>query len=947
MNAAEFAAKWIGNTNMERAAAQEHFIDICNVLGVPTPNTDREGEAYTFEKGASKTSGGDGWADVWLRGHFGWEYKGHRKNLEAAYKQLLDYRESLENPPLLVVCDLDHFIIRTNFTNTVRRDYAFWLEDLRDRPSEPLRILRALFDNPEALRPTKTRDKLTEEAAGAFASLAQQLRNAGNEPQRVAHFLNKLLFVLFAEDATLLPSGLIRDLGRNLRRQPTAFTSQLAELFRLMSTQQGGVFGTQLIQWFNGGLFDGADVLPLTTEQIDVIAEVSLLDWSQVEPAVFGTLFERGLDPDKRSQLGAHYTDRTSIERIVYPVLIEPLEREWAALRDEVAKLLAGFDIKQRLSGAERTARTKALGRASELVSQFLAQLNAVRVLDPACGSGNFLYVALQSLKDLERRVIVWESEALQTTMRFPTLGPHNVRGIELNSYAAELARVCIWIGEIQWMITNGFAYLRDPVLQPLESIECRDAVLDLSNPTAPKEPEWPEAYAIIGNPPFIGIRRMRANLGDEYVDTLFSVYQGRVPHEADFVCYWHEKARAIIANGRAKRVGLLATQSIRAGANRQVLDRIKETGDIFMAWADEPWVVEGAAVRVSLVGYDDGSQKTHVLNGAPVASINSNLSAGIDTTTACVLNDNRGIAFQGPVKVGPFEIPNVLAQKMIASPNPDGRSNRDVLRPWVNAMDITRRPRNMWIIDFAEMTEEEAALYEAPFEYVRQYVLPIRSMNRRERRRVFWWRHGETVPGLRLATQRLTRFIVTPRVSKHRLFVWVASETLPDTRLIAIAREDDYFFGVLHSGVHEVWSLHMGSQHGVGATFTYTPRTTFETFPFPHPSPEQIEAIASAARNLDTLRRGWLDPAGVSPAYLRERTLTNLYNQAPTWLTQAHDRLDRAVFAAYDWTYPLDDQEILARLLQLNREHAIQFGGTTLSAEDTEDAEEELEELQ
>ena len=347
---------------------------------------------------------------------------------------------------------------------------------------------------------------------------------------------------------------------------------------------------------------------------------------------------------------------------------------------------------------------------------------------------------------------------------------------------------------------------------------------------------------------------------------------------------------------------------------------------------------------RLQSTGYDDGSQKTRVLNDAPVTSINSNLSSGIDMNTACVLNDNGGIAFQGPVKVGSFEIPNLLAQKMIASPNPDGRSNREVIRPWVNAMDITRRPRNMWIIDFAEMTEEEAALYEAPFEYVKQHVHPIRSTNRRERRRVFWWRHGETVPGLRLATQRLTRFMVTPRVSKHRLFVWVASGTLPDTRLIAIAREDDYFFGVLHSRVHEVWSLHTGSQHGVGATFTYTPRTTFETFPFPRPSPEQIEAIASAARNLDTLRRGWLDPAGVSPAYLRERTLTNLYNQAPTWLAQAHDRLDRAIFAAYGWPYPLDDQEILGRLLQLNREQAIQFGGTALPEVDTDDSEEEEE---
>src|SRR6266567_5993661 len=941
MNAAEFAAKWIGNTNTERAAAQEHFIDICKMLKVPTPNTDREGEAYAFEKGASKSSGGNGWADVWLRGHFGWEYKGHHKDLEGAYKQLLDYREALENPPLLVVCDLDRFIIRTNFTNTVRRDYTFTLEDLRDRPAEPLRVLRALFENPEELRPSKTRDKLTEEAAGAFAALAQQLRNGGHEPQRVAHFLNKLLFVLFAEDATLLPRGLIQDMGKNLRKPPTAFTHQLSELFRLMSAKPGGTFGPLPIQWFDGGLFDGPDVLPLTTEQIDVITGVSLLDWSQIEPAVFGTLFERGLDPDKRSQLGAHYTDRISIERVVHPVLIEPLEREWATLRDDVANLIAGYDLRQRLSGAERAARTKAFGRAKELVDQFLARLNAVHVLDPACGSGNFLYVALQSLKDLERKVIVWEATELVTTMRFPTLGPHNVRGIELNSYAAELARVSIWIGEIQWMIANGFAYLRDPVLQPLENIECRDAILDLSDPSVPREPEWPDTYAIIGNPPFIGVRRMRASLGDEYVDDLFSVYQGRIAHEADFVCYWHEKARAMIAAGTCERVGLLATQSIRAGANRQVLDRVKETGDIFMAWADEPWVVEGAAVRVSIVGYDDGSQKTRVLNGAPVTSINSNLSGGIDTNTAYVLNENHGIAFQGPVKVGSFEIPNLLAQKMIASPNPDGRSNREVIRPWVNAMDITRRPRNMWIIDFAEMTEEEAALHEAPFEYVKQHVHPVRSTNRRERRRVFWWRHGETVPGLRLATQRLTRFIVTPRVSKHRLFVWVASGTLPDTRLIAIAREDDYFFGVLHSCVHEVWSLHMGSQHGVGATFTYTPRTTFETFPFPRPSHEQIEAIATAARNLDTLRRGWLDPAGVSPAYIRERTLTNLYNQAPTWLMQANDRLDGAVFAAYGWPYPLDDQEILGRLLQLNGERAAQSGGAALPAVVTDDPEE------
>ncbi len=942
MNAAEFASKWIGNTNTERAAAQEHFIDLCHMLGVPTPNTDRAGVNYAFEKGASKTGGGKGWADVWKRGHFGWEYKGHHKDLEAAYKQLLNYRESLENPPLLVVCDLDRFIIRTNFTSTVRQDYSFTLEDLRDHPAEPLRILRALFENPEALRPSQTRETLTEKAAGAFAALAQQLGDAGYDPQRVAHFLNKLLFVMFAEDASLLPAKMLPQLGANLRTQPAAYTSQLAELFHLMSTEPGGAFGVLPIQWFNGGLFDGSDVLPLTTDQIDVITRVALLDWSQIEPAIFGTLFERGLDPDKRSQLGAHYTDRVSIERIVRPVVIEPLEREWDVLREGAERILAGFDFQKEAAGKEKAARANAFEKASEMVNQFLTRLNEVRVLDPACGSGNFLYVALQSLKALERQVLVWEANTLQKEMRVPSIGPHNVLGIELNSFAAELARVTIWIGEIQWMIANGFTYARNPVLRTLENIECRDAVLDLSDPATPKEPEWPDAYAITGNPPFIGNKMLRRNLGDAYVERLFAVYDGRLSSEVDFVCYWHEKARAMIAAGRAKRAGLLATQGIRNGANRHVLQRIKETGDIFLAWSDEPWVVEGAAVHVSIIGYDDGTQTYRMLDGQAVPTINADLSAGVDLTRAKVLTENAGIAFQGPVKIGPFEIDDTLAQQMLVAPNPDGRSNRDVIKPWINGLDITRRPRNKWIIDFGEMTEAEAALYEAPFEYVKKFVFPVRSKNRRERRRIYWWRHGETVPGLRLATQGLARFIVTPRLSKYRFFAWAEAGTLPDSEVVVIARDDDYTFGILHSSIHERWARAMGSQlREAESGFRYTPNSTFKTFPFPQPGAKERDEVAQAAEALDTLRRGWLNPPNVIPSVLKDRTLTNLYNERPTWLINAHARVDRAVHAAYSWPYPLDDQEILLRLLQLNTERAAQSGGTALPAETTDDEEE------
>ena len=312
----------------------------------------------------------------------------------------------------------------------------------------------------------------------------------------MAHFLNKLLFCMFAEDAGLLPLGLLRRLSGASQTDPAVFTEALRELFTKMS-DHGGLFGAERIHWFNGGLFDGGQVLPLTTEEIKLVDQVSRLDWSQVEPAIFGTLFERGLDPSKRSQLGAHYTDRGSIMRLIEPVLMTPLRRDLDQTQQQVEALLA--------QGKKVTARTPADQNPVAVFNAFLERLRAVRVLDPACGSGNFLYLALQALKDLEREAILWGSLTLNMPMQFPEVGPQAVLGIELNSYAAELARVVIWIGEIQWMLANGFAYARDPILRRLDTIENRDAILDLSDPDNPREPEWPEATVIVGNPPFLG----------------------------------------------------------------------------------------------------------------------------------------------------------------------------------------------------------------------------------------------------------------------------------------------------------------------------------------------------------------------------------------------------------------------------------------------------------
>ncbi len=909
----DFAAKWSGSTRPERAASQEHFTDLCRMLGVQTPNeADPTGDWYAFEKGAEKSDGGDGFADVWKRGHFAWEYKGKRKDLSAAYQQLLQYREALENPPILVVCDLERFEVHTNFTGTAKQVHRFSLADFRKDPREPLRILRAAFSNPEELRPSTTRVELTEKAASRFAQLAQRLREAGDTGHSVAHFLNKLVFCLFAEDASLLPSGLLRKLGDATRLEPSAFVASLSELFQRMS-KGGGMFGVERIQWFNGGLFDGPEVLPLSTEEIDLIREVAALDWSQIEPAIFGTLFERGLAESKRTQLGAHYTDREAILKLVEPVLMAPLRREFDAVKKRILGLAA--------SGKRVTARTPADQNPEKVLQAFLDRIESIVVLDPACGSGNFLYVALHCLKDFEREVIEWGALSARIPRAFPRVGPHQLRGIEVNDYAAEIARITIWIGEIQWMLANGFAYRTNPILQPLENITCADAVLGKGEQGSPREPNWPDADVIVGNPPFLGGKMLRSALGDEYVEALFEIYRGRVPAEADLVAYWFEKARAMVESGRTKRVGLLATQGLRGGANRKVLDRIKETGDIFLAWSDEPWVLDGAAVHVSFVGFDDGADKSRVLDGRSVASIHSNLSSGADVTQARRLAENLGIAFMGDTKGGRFEIDDALARSLLERINPDGRSNADVIKPWVNGLDLTRRPRGKWIIDFGvDRTVEDAALYEAPFEYVKEHVLPRRSTNKREAYARRWWLHVEPRPRMRNALRSVRRFIGTPRVSKHRLFVWLDSTTLPDCQVIAFARDDDYTFGILHSRVHRVWALGQGTQvRDADSGFRYTPTTTFETFPLPTPTQAQRDAIERIARELNDLRTASLNPPGASANELRRCTLTNLYNRMPTWLFQVHDRLDRAVLDAYGWSAGWGDEALLDALLALN----------------------------
>jgi type II restriction/modification system DNA methylase subunit YeeA len=984
----QFIAKWKPADLKERAACQEHFLDLCAVLGEPTPAAaDPTGSWYTFEKGVSKDTGGQGFADVWRRNCFGWEYKGKKKNLTDAYRQLCQYRESLLNPPLLVVCDLNRFEIHTNFPNTAKEVHAFDLDGLAD----PLNVgkLKAAFTDPDKLKPGRTQKQVTEEVAKTFAAVAEGMQARGVEPHAAGRFLMKLMFCMFAEDIELLPKDLFLRTLRNTKADPGKLSKLLTSLFEAMANQ-GGTFGADEIPWVNGGLFHDAVVIDLAPAEIRHLEDAATHDWSAVEPSIFGTLFERILNPEKRSQLGAHYTGIDDIRTLLDPVLMAPLRAEWEVAKAKADKLWDKVEderrearrAKQNLTKKEEENLRARLRRAEtnfeKVVETYLARLEKVTILDPACGSGNFLYVALRLLLDLEKEVITYA--ATHEINRFPFVRPTQLRGIELSPYAQELAQVVIWIGFLQWMKANGFSPPNDPVLDPMENIENRDAVLDLSDPANPKEPDWPDAEFIVGNPPFLGDKKMRAELGDEYVEYLRSLYAERVPGGADFVAYWFEKARSQIADDKSRRAGLIATQSIRVGANRQVLKRIKDSGDIFMAWSDRPWVLEGAAVRVSIVGFDSGAEKHRELNGSTVPVINADLTHETDLTTARRLSQNANRAFVGTQKGGNFEISLEEAlNRLRSSGNPNGRPNSDVVRPWANGMDVTRRPRDMYIIDFgASMTVESAALYESPFEYVKCHVQPARAGLRRENHSKYWWIHAESRPGMRRSLSGRTRYIATPRVATHRVFVWLSDVTLPDSRLFLFAFDEDWIFGILHSKVHERWSLATSPRHGVGNDPTYNAMSCFETFPFPEPTDAERAAITEAAEQLDTLRNSWLNPHdwvrtevlefpgsvdgpwkrfvvdadargigtvkyprivpkdAATEKELKKRTLTNLYNARPAWLANAHATLDAAVLAAYGWPADISDADLLAKLLDLNLSRA---SATTDGDEETSEA--------
>ena len=509
MTPQEFIERWRNAGFGERQGAQPFFIDLCALVGHPTPAAYGDPERFTFEKWVP-----GGFADAYFEEHFGWEFKGQDAQLDGAFDQLLRYQVHLKTPPLLIVSSFQTIRIQTNFPGMETARYDVGVTELQQ--SERLELLRDVFFAPHRFRERlRSVDTVTRETASLFQSIVVDMESRNEDPERLARYLNQLVFCLYSEDAGLLPDRLFTRIVGQHYRDPATFDRAIRGLFTQMAT--GGFSGADEIAHFNGDLFNTVDTVELSNNARQRLGEACKSNWRDIEPSIFGTLFERALDASKRAQTGAHYTGADDIQLVVEPVVMKPLRREWDTAREEITDLLDAYDVVA----------------AKSHLDEFRQRLGSVNVLDPACGSGNFLYIALRSLLDLEREVLDFAAVKGWDGLK-PTVQPNQMLGLEINHYAAALARTALWIGYIQWHQANGFPYTQRPILTPLDTIRQTDAILGVTDPTHPVEPEWPSTDFIVGNPPFLGGKLLRTGLSDDYVNRLFKQYAGRVPAEAD-----------------------------------------------------------------------------------------------------------------------------------------------------------------------------------------------------------------------------------------------------------------------------------------------------------------------------------------------------------------------------------------------------------------------------
>ncbi|MHB1785270.1 MAG: class I SAM-dependent DNA methyltransferase [Acidimicrobiales bacterium] len=1022
----DFISRWASSGAAERANYQLFLCELCDVLRVPRPEpskADPSLNAYVFEHPVLFDDGfghvTTKFIDLYNRGVFILEAKqGSDKEAQtdatglklpkksrkgtavrgtqgwddamlAARGQAELYAKALPLtegwPPFLVIVDVGHSIeLYADFSRSGKTYVAFpdalthrialediAKEDIRER-------LRLVWTDPLSLDPSKRSAKVTRKVAEQLADLAKSLERSGHKPETVAHFLMRCIFTMFAEDVGLLPKESFKTLLEGRRAKLDTFPDMIRSLWTAMDRGDFSPILERKVLRFNGQLFADATALPLTEAQLELLIEAAKSDWKAVEPAIFGTLLERALNPIERHKLGAHYTPRAYVERLVIPTIVDPLREEWSGVQ----------------AAAVTLAKANKLEEARQEVQDFLKRLCSVMVLDPACGSGNFLYVTLEHMKRLEGEVRDVLRGFGQKQEVFEGLGltvdPHQLLGIELNPRAAAIAELVLWIGYLQWHFrTFGERTPAEPIIKAFHNIECRDAVLDYErtepvfdangqpvtrwdgrttkkHPVTgdevpdeaartpvlryinPRRADWPEANFVVGNPPFIGNKRMRLALGDGYVEALRKTW-AEVPETVDFVMYWWQHAAEMTHAGKLSGFGFITTNSITQSFNRKVVQSALANGlNLAFAIPDHPWVdgEDGAAVRVAMTvgiaraaigvlllieeeseGDADAAQVSFTTR---TGLIHADLKVGANVAAAGALTANSNVSFMGVTLVG---------QGFVLEPgDPLITAEPEALRRYLVGNELNRKPKNRYVIDFFGMTEGEAqARFPASYQRVLDRVKPERDASGRPTYRINWWLFGEKRPAMRAALSGLHRYVAICRTAKHFVFQFVEGDVLVESKVVAIAVEDAYILGVLSSRIHVLWAIAKGSRHGVGNDLTYNNSLCFETFPFPACSESLTKRIRDAGERLDAHRKRQLSQ---HPTL----TITDTYNVLETLRTgealsekekltheqglvsvlkQIHDDLDAAVLAAYGWPSSLSDDEVLERLVRLNAERA------------------------
>lgn len=1033
INVDAFIERWSRTESAERTNAPPFLIELCDLLGLdrPEPATGSRG-AYRFERGVQHHEDDRQTTrriDLYKRGCFILEAKqgaspmpqpelftpsaetarrqtvrssvAWNQHMTRALGQARGYVADLPvdepAPPFLIVCDVGFcFDIYADFSGTGRHyshfpdrtSFRIYLPDLRD-PAICAR-LAAIWTDPLSLDPARRRTEVTREIAQLLARLARGLEQR-HAPDVVATFLMRCLFCMFAQSVGLLPQpDTFTAILDRCRTAPDKFVILVGDLWRAMNAGGVSAAAEAMVRRFNGGLFaprlDGGEPLTATVDEIGLLASASRCDWKDVEPAIFGTLLENALTVDARSQLGAHFTPRAFVERLVLPTVMAPLRARWeGASAASFARLQAG----------DRAG-------AADALRAFHGWLCGVTVLDPACGTGNFLYVTMELMKRLEGEVLdalanLDPGEGDRLALAGASVDPHQFRGLEKNPRAVPVAELVLWIGYLQWHFRiNGAAPPAEPILRDFRTIQHADALLtydgeevvrdatghavtrwdgrttkphpitgepvpdeaariETMRPVRPRAAAWPEADFIVGNPPFIAGKDLRAELGDGYSTALWAAYP-KVPGSADLALFfWWKAAQALLTNKhRLQRFGFITSNSIRQTFCRRVLAAAmagKRRVRLVFAIPDHPWAdgAGSAAVRIAMTvaERDDRQEAKPVLQvvaaerataeGVPVVElatvegvINADLSVGADLDAALPLRANERISSPGMKLHGAGFIVTPVEARELGLDRVAGLDRH--IRPYLNGRDLTQRSRGAMVMDLFGLTEAQLRTnYPAAYQHVMLRVKPERDQNARATYRDNWWVFGEPRSELRSALAGLPRYIATVETAKHRPFCFLPAAVIPDNRLVCIASDDAFHLGVLSSRLHVTWALAAGGT--LEDRPVYNKTRCFDPFPFPDASPVQRAAIAALAEELDALRRTRLD---AHP----QLTMTGLYNvlealRAGRALTDAerdvhdagqvsilkrlHDDLDAAVADAYGWPADLTAPAIVARVVALN----------------------------